>query len=407
MNKNISWNQELIIDYVVSGNFNDLLRFYQRKCGNISITKISKDLNCSRRTVRRYLGDERVLPFDMLKRLLSIMEIDQELLFLKMSDQNNIYCSPKYIPKTINGKVIWHGEDKTLVNTLYIYRTQILRISFFEMAYRLEIAPEKLCEFENGKVPIYRKDVRKILGALGIELNELFPQLCSYDGNVSYLPLRASIVVEDKDWDEFYIGIDDEPLCLFQTWPINRYDNYGQPVSNTMPNELSVDEYYNADELLFLKDNCEEFWKGPDVELETLPPNYYRYELLINQNREIKSYKKIYYSYPPIQKLDFLQPYFVDIYWPNGISAHLDMTPFVESCSPWYNMLKDFDYFKKAKVIYADKDREDTQCLIWPHGQYIRINELKMNKEPRNMQFTKALGVISIGKQFKNWIIWE
>lgn len=264
MNKNM----ESIIDYVVSGDFNGLLHYFARKeCENLSITEISNGLKCSRRAVRRYLNNERALPFNILKRLLSIMEIDQELLYAKMSDQNKTYCS-QYIPNTINGKIIWQREEKTLVNTLYIFRTQILQISFFQMAYKLEISPEKLSEYESGKVQIYRNDVQKILEALGIGLVELFPQLCSYDGDVSYLPLRASIIVENKDWDEFYINIDDEPLCLFQTWPINRYDSCGQPISNTMPNELSVNEYCNTDELFFLKDNYE-FWEGPAIKMIT------------------------------------------------------------------------------------------------------------------------------------------
>lgn len=264
-NNNNPWDQELIIDYIVSGDFNGLLCFYQYHCGNITISEIAKNIMCSRRAVRRYLSHERSLPFDIAKRLLNIMEIDLELLFDKMSDQNNTYCS-QYIPDTKRKMIIWQGDEKTLVNTLYIFRTQILQISFFQMAYRLGISPEKLSQYEKGTVSIYQNDVQRILEMLGIELTELFPQLCSYDG-VSYLPLRASIAVADKDWYEFYTSIDDEPLCLFQAWPINRYDIYGQTVSNTMPNELSVDEYYNTDELFFLKDGYEDegFWKGPEI----------------------------------------------------------------------------------------------------------------------------------------------
>lgn len=97
-----------------------------------------------------------------------------------MTDLNTTYCST-YIPETAEGSVIWHGDEKTPVNILYIYRTQLLRISFYEMAFHLEISPEKLGEYENGRCHIYHKDAVRIMESLKISLSELYPQMCSYD----------------------------------------------------------------------------------------------------------------------------------------------------------------------------------------------------------------------------------
>ena len=65
----------------------------------------------------------------------------------------------------------------------------------------------------------------------------------------------------------------------------------------------------------------------------------------------------------------------------------IDMSPYINSCSPWYRMLRNTEYFKKGKIVYIDKDRPETQCIIWPHGQYIRLDETKMNQHPYINQF--------------------
>lgn len=106
---------------------------------------------------------------------------------------------------------------------------------------------------------------------LGITLTDLFPQLRSYDGGVSYLPLSPYIEVSENVYN--YIDADHEIICLLQPCAINRYNSYGQVISNSMPNELSIDEFYNTSELYFLKDDLS-YWEGPDVDLETLPPNF-------------------------------------------------------------------------------------------------------------------------------------
>lgn len=197
-----------------------------------------------------------------------------------------------------------------------------------------------------------------------------------------------------------------EPLCLIQEWPVNRYDRFGQVISNTMPNELSVDEFYNTDELLFLKDDCCGLWDGPKADLDTLPPNYYRYELLINRSFDRKIYKNKYSRYPEAKEIKFTESYTVQIYWPRGVPTHIDLSPFVNSCSPWYGMLKDFEYFKKGRISYIDKSRSDSQCIVWPHGQYVRLDETKMNQNHKDLRLPGIKSIRTVAK-YGNWICWE
>lgn len=79
-----SWiqsNLDTVINFVVDGNYNGLLCFCHGTGCEMSVMELSHDLNCSRRAVRRYLHNERKLPFEFAIRLLKLIEIDQDLLF--------------------------------------------------------------------------------------------------------------------------------------------------------------------------------------------------------------------------------------------------------------------------------------------------------------------------------------
>ncbi len=55
-----------------------------------------------------------------------------------------------------------------------------------------------------------------------------------------------------------------------------------------MPNELSVDAYFQVPDIFLCKGN-DEYFDGPVFDLMDLPPNYYRYQTLyIEDNPEIK-----------------------------------------------------------------------------------------------------------------------
>lgn len=397
-------SQDEIIELVAAGKFNALLK----QCidiGGLSISEIASDLKCSRRAIRRYLAQERTFPFELLIQLLKSIKFDLDKLFAKMQDSCSVYYRDN-LPVIDNDIILWRGGSDILVNMLHILRTQILKISHIEMGFRTTIPPERLCEYEDGRCTVYQNDIVKICSNLHIGLTELFPQLCSYDGNNTFLPLRTTLILNDTDWFDFYISDNNDCLNLMPVWPVNRYNRHGKKITNVMPNELTVDEYYNTDELYFLNDEFD-FYNGPDADLETLPPNYYRYELLVCRRQKFSSYKNVYKVYSQAASIDFSEPYNVIINWRMGPRPTvIDMSPYINSCSPWYRMLRNTEYFKKGKIVYIDKDRPETQCIIWPHGQYIRLDETKMNQHPYINQFPE-IGHIEYISGYENWINWK
>ncbi|GAA0790910.1 hypothetical protein GCM10008910_01210 [Faecalicatena orotica] len=63
------------------------------------------------------MANERVLPFNMLKHLINILELDENILFSKMANHFTTYCSI-YIPKTVNENIVWPHEQYVRIDEL-------------------------------------------------------------------------------------------------------------------------------------------------------------------------------------------------------------------------------------------------------------------------------------------------
>lgn len=414
---------EDFFDDFTKGLFIDILR---KRLKKMSKRQLSNKLGCSRRALDRYLSGERGVPISIMKRFIISYSIDEKLLFQKMKDNEDTYCS-KYQPETIDGKIIWYGKNNDIINSLFVLRT-ILNLSLFEMSYKTEINPERLSEYESGKKLIPPMDVEKILETLNISLIQLYPQLYSFDGGKTYLPLNIFHFKtgDDEYWDDFYT--DENNICgmaeSFQRWPINCYDSHGKVISNLMPNELSVDAYFHTPDMFLYDMDKDEYYEGPTFNLMDLPPNYYRYQtLFIEDDPEIKNNvlkeKKTY----TVKEIRIKADYQIEITLGKK-TVVLNIGPYVNSNSKWYQELRNIDYLYKGKLIklhelkdyivylkgkmdvYLNKlDEIDTQIIIWPNGQYIRCDELPMDMEPYSKHF-KMSGVLSVD-MLGNWIEWN
>ena len=178
-----------------------------------------------------------------------------------------------------DGMFVWYGNaKKILFNILYVYRTLIKKQSRFQAACELDILESTLYEYECGKRKIQQADIIKILNGYNMRLEELFPSLVSYDGRKTFLPLNPvmSLNLDGKDYDlledELYVADDGSIVDSWPVFPIQRYDADGRPLLKYMPDELTIDEYANSDELIFIKDDFTYYEK--DIDGLKLPPNY-------------------------------------------------------------------------------------------------------------------------------------
>lgn len=404
---------DAVIEYIRRGDFSGLLNRCFATGGDISVSQMSRLLNCSCRSVRRYKDGKRKIPMDILKTLASILRIDCNTLFSNMDDKCDTFCR-KYLLDVVDDCIVWYGKERDLINSLYFYRTKILNKSLFEMAWDLEISVERLAEYESGKVNIYKNDVIKICNILNIKFEELYPQLKSFDGGNTYLPFNCGLFIKDKnngellDFTDNYIDIHEHNVLFLQEWPIGRYNRDGKYLTNVFPNELSVDEYYNMCSVLldFME---EDNLKLPEFDILQLPPSYYRYEICYIHNdqsreylkynkKEIKTYSSIGFSDEDNYKLY--------LYCDNETKPEiLDLTCYIESNSIWFGLLKQKDYFTQARLIFADEADTNTQCIIWPDGQYIRIIDIPLDINPYGLS-PKLKSLRYVG-DIANWLVWD
>lgn len=414
----------IFYNYFVKGLFVEFLLYCLKY---MSKRTLSNKLGCSRRALDRYLSGERVIPLSIMKSFIKAYGIDEDRLIKMMEDTEDTYCK-KYLPELIDERIVWYGKDNELINCLYFLRKHIFKISFFELAYKTEINPERLCKYECGKHLIQPTDVDKILKTLEISIVQLFPQLYSFDNGCTYLPLNIFNYTENNEsWYDYYIdqgniyGI----IEIFQDWPINCYDAHGKIVGNLMPDELSIDEYFHMNDL-FLRKNDEEFYEGPKFELKKLPPNYYRYQTLyIENNQAIKEDEIIdKRDCESVERIEILGIDQIKIIFENADPIILNISPYTDSNSKWYPKLKNIDYLKKGKLkdvtieggVYIgstkrdyfrmkDQDEIVTQVIFWPQGQYIRLDEIYMDMKPYSNHYTLSFATVIDG--FGSWIVWD
>lgn len=408
-------------DDFAKGLFVEIL---QKRLEVVSKRQLSNKLGCSRRALNRYLSRERNVPISIMKRFIIAYSIDEELLFQRMKDDEDTYCS-KYQPETIDGKIVWYGKNNDIINSLFVLR-RMLKLSFFEMSYKTELNPDRLYEYECGKKMIQPMDVDKILETLNISLIHLFPQLYSFDGGKTYLPLNVFHFKtgDNEYWEDYYT--DENNVFMvesFQRWPINYYDSHGKVISNLMPNELSVDAYFQVPDIFLCKGN-DEYFDGPAFDLMNLPPNYYRYQTLYIE--DYQKMKKNTFEKEDVgvaKEIEIKDNYKIEIVF-SAKTIVLDISPYINSNSQWYQELKNDEYLHKGKLIKVEELKEsstyfrgkmdislnrldeiDAQIIYWPNGQYIRIDELPMDMDPYSKHFN--LSSVASLDMLGNWMVWS
>lgn len=367
-------NRNDISQYLAEKNYQALMTFFANHSG-MSNVKLAALFRCDRHSLRRYLSGERLVPMSIVGIMLKHMGISYNAKVENKETEPD--CNE-------NGSLIWYGNNELLVNTLYFYRTLEWELSKFEMACKLNIQESTLSEYEHGKKRIPPLVVKQILQTFSISLTDLFPTLVSYDGGKTYLQLniRCTLTFGGKQYDilydELYIGPNDEFINLMPEWPTWRYDEYTKPLLKYMPNELTMDEYYNTDSLYFMKDeegNC--FYEAGDFSKKKLPPSY---QYLQDFYNEIAYPGETELFTLHISYCNFLDNYKVSISL-GSKPTEFDLADYVFSDSIWYQMLQDQEIFKQGKLkSYHGSNLAAESYISWPDGQFINIAELYISK---------------------------
>lgn len=375
MNELQKWkenNKKEIVSLLDAKQYTNLLNEYCNRSG-LSQVKLAKQFGCSRKALMRYQAGIRNVPMGIVSTIIKRINLE----YTKKNRKENVDNNTEDDDKAI----IWPWKEGILFNILFLYR-KAYNLSLFEAACKLDIQEETLRLYEHGEKKISLPDIEKILRGYGIKIDGLLPELISYDGGKTYLPLKKPFyfVINGMKFDiegvKFYQRVDDEWYYDWHKWPMTRYDSTGKPLLNYMPDELTVDEYINTDELAYIKDDLENYYEKDLTGLK-LPPNY-RHLLEKSGKKEGITYSGYRYT---VDSIEFTNGYQVKAYvWPQGKIVTFDLNDYVFADSPWYNMLQDKEYFLKGKIQYIGDQIPKHQCIVWPDGQYIRFIELYMNK---------------------------
>lgn len=411
MHKIIEWaskNKEIINSYITKKDYKTLLNEYHKTSG-YSTYKASKAFKCSRRAFVRYLTGERKVPMYIVNMMLQEMQIDIVENQNFVNDTNKIDNAVEHIEFDNNGNFIWYGKNnEILFNTLFAYRTLKFNETRFQAACKLNISEDVLYEYECGKRRIVHADIQKIMDVYELEIDKLFPGLVSYDGRKTFLPLKpvSLLEIDDKTYDLYEEGLyvtDEDDTVSMETWtsfPIQRYDNTGKPLLKYMPDELSIDEYANSDELIFIKDDLESFYEK-DITGIKLPPNYLPLFGIFQERKATRDHIR----YKKIAIKMFLKNNYTVSLLTNAKTIIFDSHDYVFSDSPWYSMLQEVDYFKKGKLTFIGDRIPQNQCIVWPDNQYIRLIELYMAKYPYKYYEEPAPG--NCNGIYDNWTKYE
>lgn len=330
-----------------------------------SSNKAAAVFKCSRRAFVRYLNGERLVPMYIVKMMLQEIEIQIE----ECVEEENKKCDKKEAANRITkneeiineddrkfdekGLLIWYGNKEMLFNTLYAYRTQKFHQSLFEAACELNIVENILYEYESGRRKIAFPDIQKILSGYDLKIEELFPALVSYDGRKTFLPLQVLSYLEIdgkiydagfEEYEEIYNFGDIETANIWSRFPMPRYDAEGRFIRNDMPQELTVDEYVNSSEFFFMDDNMKQSYQMDVIGMK-LPPSYWQ---MFNMWPKIKGHTHWPYKTIAVD-VTFGDDYSISIKTSSRKST-FDLSDYVFSDSPWYNMLQDKEYFKMGKL---------------------------------------------------------
>ena len=177
-----------------------------------------------------------------------------------------------------------------------------------------------------------------------------------------------------------------------------RYDKDGTALLNYMPKELTIDEYVNTDDLIFLKEDLETYYEY-DFEEKKLPPVY---KHLLEETSDKGYTRKLYER--KVYKITFLDDYKVKLdISPKTIT--FDLRDYVFSDSIRYSMLQDETYFNQGKLQYVGDEIYQNLCIVWPDGQYVRIIELYSDKYPSKYLAQKR--AITSNTIYENWTLYK
>ena len=124
-----------------------------------------------------------------------------------------------------------------------------------------------------------------------------------------------------------------------------------------MPNELSVDAYFQVPDIFLCKGN-DEYFDGPVFDLMDLPPNYYRYQTLyIEDNPEIKKNTFEKEDVEVAKEIEIKDNYKIEIVF-NTKTIVLDMSPYINSNSQWYQELKMLNTYIK-EINYSRRTKRE------------------------------------------------
>lgn len=378
-----NWTNEdcgIITQYVNEKNYLELIRFYAKNV-NLSNTKLAALFQCNRRSLGRYLSGERQVPMKIVNIILSNVGLSYTDIKIGAINQEPDCDS--------NGSLIWYGENELLANTLYFYRTLEWKLSRFEVSCKLNIQENVLWEYEHGKRRIPSSVVKQILDEFQLKVTELFPTIVSYDGGKTYLQLdtRFDLNLGGKQYDilidDLYVTPTGDSVSFYMpTWPTWRYDAYTKPLLKYMPNELSMDEYYNTDPLFFEKNSeNNEYYEMGDFSDKKLPPSYLHIQEFYNNVRDKRKETSLKFR---IKTCIFEGNYKLNlkvIQQDKFRSFTFDLSDYVFSDSIWYKMLQDKNYFKQGTLkSYYGTDLAADSYILWPDGQFINITELYIDK---------------------------
>ena len=336
------------------------------------------------------MSGQRQVPFSIIKIMLNTLGINAAINDTNIDD---------------NSYMVWRGGPDTLFNLMFAYRILQMKWNKFEAACNLNIPIEKISDYECGlrKMPV--SDIKKILEVYGLKIEELFPELVSYDGRRTFLPLRpvSEFSIDGTKYDilydekPLYMSPQKEELLIWPSFPIMRYNCDGTPLLNYMPNELTIDEYINTSDLIFLKKDYETYFEY-DFSGKKLPPSYRHLLEKSKKSYSVKIHTKV------ISDIIFTDDYNV-ILQVGSKNNTFDLHDYVFSDSIWYSMLQDITYFWQGKLKYIGHQIFQNLSIVWPDGQYVRIIELYLDKYP-NQHLTNKTG-IGGNEFYDNWTDYE
>lgn len=378
-------DNEQVEKLLLEKDYNQILRIFFDSL-NMSVVQFAARMKCSRRAMGRYLSGERQVPMAIIKQIMS---------------KCNITFSEKETDDEFDkeGYFRWYSELDNLFNTLFLYRTKELGISRFQMACDLNVSCNVLLEYEHGIKRIIPSDVDKILGTYDLRIEELFPMLVTFDGRSTFLPLKplSCVIFNGTEYDLWESVYSEDDLCnIWPTFPMQRYDSRCQLLMKYMPEELSLDEYVNATDMVFDLDNG---YYSRDLTNVKLPPSYEHLQRCTS--KVFRSDRPCEHFNVHVSEIQFIDDYCVQILSDNGAET-FSLEDYIFSDSKWYNLLQDKEYFKQGKLVMIGEPCCINQCIIWPGKQFVRIIELYKDKYPQNLYEIEYAEVSN--KIYERWV---